>query len=226
MSLDTVHWRQKDFDVQQVIKTLSPQVTPRRLELINKITEERTSQFITVLENIYDHGNSSAVIRTAEAFGFFEINHIVVEQKNKDSKRISKGAEKWMVQKKWSDTETCILDLKKRGYQILVTHLEGGRPIHEVDLTKPTALCFGNEKEGASQKLTDLADEKIFIPMKGFVQSFNISVAAAICFFHARTVMEKNNTNRLTDSEKKFLKALYLLRSTKNPELYMRPSAR
>ena len=61
-------------------------------------------------------------------------------------------------------TETCLRSLKSRGYKIYATHLDGGRPIEECDFSAPVALCFGNEQDGASEVLTDMADEKVFLP--------------------------------------------------------------
>ena len=94
-----------------------------------------------------------------------------------------------------------------------------GTGIQEISFDQPTALCFGSERDGASPTLTSLADEKVFIPMEGFVQSFNISVAAALCFQHIHREMKQSNLPALTDEERQKLLALYLYRSCKNPVL-------
>ena len=171
------------------------------------------------MENIYDRGNTSAVMRSAEAFGFHLFHQVVEIDSFKESKRVTQGADKWLLQSHWNDTTTCINNLKSKGYRILVTHLDGGTPIDQVSFDQPTALCFGSERDGASPLLTELADERVFVPMQGFVQSFNISVAAALCFQHIHGEMQKSSLPGLSDEERQELTALYLYRSCKTPIL-------
>lgn len=207
------------YDCQQLIEQFSQQVRPERLQRIQDVIDRRNPNLVTVMENIYDRGNTSAVMRSAEAFGFHLFHQIVEINEFKESKRVTQGADKWLVQSHWQKTTDCIHSLKKQGYRIVVTHLEGGQPIHEIDFDQPTALCFGSEKEGASPLLTEMADARVFIPMQGFVQSFNISVAAALCFQHIHHQMQKYDLPGLSAKERQQLLALYLYRSVKNPTL-------
>jgi tRNA (guanosine-2'-O-)-methyltransferase len=170
--------------VQKIIQTLQTQVTPERYEKICKVAAQRLPQVSVVLEDIYDRGNASAVMRSAEAFGFYQLHMIERQEKFKESKRVTQGAHKWLKIKKWDSTLRCVEELKAQGRKIYVTHLDPqALPLAEVPVDQPMALCFGNEKDGATQELIKLADQTVFIPMRGFVQSFNISVAAAISFY-------------------------------------------
>ena len=207
------------YSVDQVIYSLSSQVTPERLKRINGVISRRNKNLTTVMENIYDRGNTSAVMRSAEAFGFHQFHQIIEIDNFKESKRVTQGADKWLLQNKWNNTTDCIQNLKSQGYKIVVTHLEGGIPIDQISFTEPVALCFGNEKNGASSTLTKLADEKTYIPMQGFVQSFNISVAAALCFQHIHRAQQGLSLPPLSDEERQQLLALYLYRSCKTPLL-------
>lgn len=199
------------YSADKIIETLEPQVTPERLERMNQVIAQRTPQMSLVLEDIYDRGNASAVMRSAEAFGFFDFHTIELQEKFKESKRVTQGAHKWLLNKKWSTTADCVRHLKEQGRKVYVTHLtEVATPIQELDTSTPFALCFGNEKQGASQELVKLSDGCVFIPMRGFVQSFNISVAAALCFYELH---QKLSDYRLNDEEKKTLKAHYLMKS-------------
>ncbi len=207
------------YPCDQVIRALEAQVTASRLAKINQVIDHRDSRLVTVMENIYDNGNTSAVMRSAEAFGFHHFHQIIGIDKFKESKRVTQGADKWLVKKKWKKTKDCIDHLKESGHKIYVTHLEGGKPIGEVDFHQKVALCFGSEKEGASPELTQIADEKVFIPMQGFVQSFNISVAAALCFQHIHYEHKKLKPFALADKERQYLLALYLYRSCGKPPL-------
>ena len=210
---------EKFYDARAVVEKLREQVLPQRLEKIQSIIKRRSKNLVTVMENIYDRGNTSAVMRSAEAFGFYRFHQVINIDSFKESKRVTQGAEKWLVQKQFEKTSECIKSLKEDGYKIVVTHLEGGTPLNEMSFDKPVALCFGSERDGASRELTDLADEKAFVPMYGFVQSFNISVAAALCFQHIRREMDNLALPELSDEERQQLLALYLFRSCKNPRL-------
>lgn len=214
-----IELEEKNYDCAEVVAKLKEQVTPERWQKITAIIEKRNKNTVTVMENIYNRGNTSAVMRSAEAFGFHLFHQIVTQQEFKESKRVTQGADKWLIQHNWSNTLNCIQGLKNQGYKILVTHLEGGTPIEQISFSEPVALCFGNEKEGASPELTQLADQKIYIPMAGFVQSFNISVAAALCFQYVSLKQNQLDLPQLSDEERQYLRALYLYRSLKNPKL-------
>ncbi len=168
-----------------LIKKAEQILTSERQKKIRKVAVERCFAVQVVLENIYDRGNASAVMRTAEALGFTQFNLIETGEKFKNANRVTQGAEKWIDVNKWKTTGDCIQNLKKNGYQIVVTHLdERAKPISEIDFSKPTAFVLGNEKDGISAEMMGLADYKVIIPMSGFVQSFNISVAGALGLYH------------------------------------------
>jgi len=76
--------------------------------------------------------------------------------------------------------------LKKDGFKVLVSSItDSSKSIYDFDLTKKTAIVFGNEHRGVSKEAEEIADEKFIIPMFGMVQSLNVSVAAAICLYEA-----------------------------------------
>jgi tRNA C32,U32 (ribose-2'-O)-methylase TrmJ len=86
--------------------------------------------------------------------------------------------------------------------------------VQEVNWTKPTAVVFGNEKHGVSQALIDAADHKVVIPMSGFAQSFNVSVAAAIVLYEAKQqrIREQGFHGTLTEGQQRVLTAIMMLR--------------
>ena len=98
----------------------------------------------------------------------------------------------------------------------MVTALtDKAKPIHEVDFSVPSALVLGNEKEGASQEIIAAADEVVIIPMTGFVQSFNISVAGALGMFQILRDREKRRGRHsdLSEEQQRILMAEYFLRT-------------
>lgn len=204
---------------KDIIQALQDRVTPERLKRIETVLAQRTSHASIVLEGIYDRGNASAVMRSAEAFGFYQLHMIELQEKFKESKRVTQGAHKWLDIYKWKSTKECVEKLRQQKRKIYVTHLsETAKPLGDIDLAEPFAICFGNEKDGATEELISLADESVYIPMKGFVQSFNISVAAAICFYHLSQALKDKP---ISQTEQQELKAYYLMQSVENWESYL-----
>jgi tRNA (guanosine-2'-O-)-methyltransferase len=198
-----------------VVDHIGPLLTPERISKIDRVVAGRNFSNAVVLEGIYDRGNISAVMRTAEAFGFVNFHVIETQEKFKEANRVTQGADKWTEVKKWQTTKDCILELKKRGHKIVVTSLEASKPLAEIDWTVPTALVLGNEKEGISKEMFELSDERVIIPMAGFVQSFNISVAGALCLYHIylERLARFGRVADVTAEEKEILKAHYYMRT-------------
>jgi tRNA (guanosine-2'-O-)-methyltransferase len=203
------------INYELIVKTIGPLLTPERVKKIDHVVANRNFSNAVVLEGIYDRGNISAVMRTAEAFGFVNFHVIETQERFKEANRVTQGADKWTEVQKWKTTRECILDLKKRGHKIVATSLEASKPIDEIDWTVPTALVLGNEKEGISKEMFELSDERVVIPMSGFVQSFNISVAGALCLYHIYLdrMAKYGKSGDVTTIEKEILKAHYYLRT-------------
>ncbi|MNS84536.1 tRNA (guanosine(18)-2'-O)-methyltransferase [compost metagenome] len=163
-------------------------------------------------------------MRSAEGLGFGNFQVIETQEKFKESNRVTQGADKWVEVQKWKSTKDCVAQLKKDGYKICVTHLDAtSKPLHEIDFTGKVALVLGNEKDGVTPEMVAAADERVIIPMSGFVQSFNISVAGALSLYHiSLDRLKKLGSNAsLTAEEQGILKAYYYLRTQDSGYKYM-----
>ncbi|MDR1348167.1 MAG: RNA methyltransferase [Prevotellaceae bacterium] len=156
-----------------------------RVVLLRQKLLQRTRYICVCLEDIYQSQNASAVLRTCEAFGIQDIH--IIEDKNKYqiNPMVVKGSVKWLNLYKYSSpqpTREAVKHLKNRGYRIVATSPYGNNAaLEDFDITKgKTAVFFGTEYSGISDTVRNNADEFITIPMYGFVESFNISVSAAI----------------------------------------------
>ncbi len=197
-----------------VLDLLLSQITPERQKRFDEVLEHRTFEVATVCEGIYDRGNISAVVRSAEAFGFTPFHVIERDEKFKNSQRVTRGAEKWIEERKWKSSETAIQHLKSEKRKLIVTSLDANISIDEIDFSGPVALVMGNEKEGVSDLMKSSADYRIKIPMYGFVQSFNISVAAAISLYHiSQRRKQLGKTSEMTAIQKEILRAHYVMRT-------------
>jgi tRNA (guanosine-2'-O-)-methyltransferase len=204
----------------EILELAAPFLTDERRARIKKVVAQRTYSIIPVLENIYDRGNVSAVMRSSEALGLQAVHVVELSERFKSANRVTQGADKWLDVTRWQSSKECALDLKARGYKIYATHLDAAVPIGDIDWSQPSAIVFGNEKDGVSKEMLQLCDQAVIIPMLGFVQSFNISVAAAISLYHIYQDRMKRlgHHGDLNDEEQNILTALYCIRSAKNPE--------
>ncbi len=166
---------------------MSDYLLPERKARIDEVVSRRTRTLTVVMEAFCDPQNVNAVLRTCDAFGIQEIHVVEGPMKGWDrNKKISQNADKWLDVTRWASTRECLGALKARGYAIHVTWLgEGSVGLGDVDFSGPVALVFGNESRGVSDDALALADSRFAIPMRGFSQSLNVSVAAAVTLFRA-----------------------------------------
>ncbi len=205
-----------------MIEVLEPTYTSERLEKMQKVLTGRTYNVAVGLEGLYDRGNISAVMRSAEALGYVDVHVIETSEKYREANRVTKGAEKWLKTHRWQSTKECVSELKEQGFRIVTTHLDStARPLDEIDFSEKTAIFFGNEKEGASPELLGLSDERVVLPMLGFVESFNISVAAALCLYHIQQDRKRRQGHHgdLTKEQLRGLYARYLLKGHKTEQI-------
>ena len=221
---DTLQVGQLRATIDQIIEALPPHMTDERRARLEEVIARRSTHIVPVLENIHDQGNVSAVMRSSEAFGFLAMYLIDKPgAKFKAANRVTKGAEKWLDARHFSAPADAVRDLKDRGYQIWATDLDTPHSIDTIDWKKPTAIVLGNEHEGVSAEMKALCDGTFRVPMLGFSQSFNISVAAALILYRAHLETRALGTKALlSDQERRQVLANYCLRCFDNPEALLK----
>jgi tRNA (guanosine-2'-O-)-methyltransferase len=162
-------------------------VTERRKEKFLEVLRARQTGLTVVMEDIHDPHNVSAMLRSADAVGVGDVQLLYTQDKfPKLGKKSSASATKWIKRNPFDDVETCYEKLRKRGFVICATHLgKKSVSLYDLDLTRNIAFVFGNEHRGVSEVAAKLADENFQIPMKGMIQSLNVSVACAVSLFEA-----------------------------------------
>ncbi|QED36743.1 RNA methyltransferase [Antarcticibacterium arcticum] len=209
----------------ELVKFLEEFLTPGRRELFNKVIAQRTNHFTVATEDVYQLHNTSAVIRSCDVFGVQNIHVIEERNRKKIDREIAMGAQKWVSLNRHHSSAECITHLKENGYQIVAT-IPHGKAVNlaDFDISKPSAIFFGTEKDGLSQEVITAADAFLKIPMMGFTDSLNISVSAAIILQHlTQKIKESNIKWELTENEKNALKYDWLSKTFKNlPELIKR----
>ena len=215
------------YTAAQIVESLQPIISEERINRIDKVIDSRCFDVLPLIEQPHDWGNVSAVCRSADALGFGAL-HIIRDKRNekyKQSARTAGGSDKWLDIKlhdcsSGEETRAVLTALKeRRGFQIVATALGTPEKLSktpaEIDWTRPTVVVFGNELEGVSQDVMDVADEYCEIPIDGFVESYNVSVAASLTFWEARRVrLEKlGRHGDLEEHEKEVLRAVFYLRN-------------
>lgn len=162
--------------------------TERRLEKITKVVRARQNDLMLILENIHDAHNVSAIFRSCDAVGIQKVGLVYTQEKfPKISRVTSSSANKWVDSIRFSSVEDCIKYLKQNNFTVYASILdEKAKSIYDVDFTHPTAIVMGNEHRGISEEFQKLADEKIYIPMRGMIQSLNVSVATAVILYEVQ----------------------------------------
>ncbi len=192
---------------------------PERRRRIDEVVAGRTRTLTVVMEALGDPQNVNAVLRTAEAFGLQEVHVVEGPMKAFDrNRKISQNADKWLDVVRWRTTGECLAHLKQRGFAVYATHLgEGSRDLAALSFAAPVALVFGNEHRGVSDEALAAADVRYAIPMRGFSQSLNVSVAAAVSLFRAveRRQAERGRHGDLDEAEAAALRDRFYARSVK-----------
>ncbi|KUF42174.1 TrmH family RNA methyltransferase [Myroides marinus] len=184
----------KLFQDVEYLEYLESFLTENRVERFKEVLNNRTKHFTIVAEDVYQLHNTSAVMRSCEVFGVQDL--CVIEQKfgKRIDKEIALGAEKWVDIHRYSNIPSALDDIRSKGYQIVATtpHVEANH-LEDFDITKPSAIFFGTEKNGLSPEIIEQADAYIKIPMVGFTESLNISVSAAIIIQNLTTRVRNSN---------------------------------
>jgi tRNA (guanosine-2'-O-)-methyltransferase len=192
---------------------------PERKDRIDRAVADRTRTLTVVCEAFCDPQNVNAVLRTCDAFGVQELHLIEGPMKPFDrNRKIIQNADKWLDVVRWSSTAECLGHLRGRGFRIAATHLDAGAvTLGEVSFAAPTALVFGNEHRGVSDEALALADLRFAIPMRGFVQSLNVSVAVAVTLARAveRRIEERGQHGDLGEADVAALRERFYLLAVK-----------
>ncbi|AUC84384.1 rRNA methyltransferase [Polaribacter sp. ALD11] len=197
-------------------------LTDKRKNLFKKVLEERTRHFTVVLEDIFQPHNASAVVRTCDIFGVQDVHAIENKYNNKVSRHVAKGSQKWLNQYRYrkdgDNSKPCLDELKAKGYQIIATTPHNDSCLlQDFDITKKSAFVFGVEAEGVSDTVIENADGFLKIPMVGFTESLNISVAAAIILQDVTTKLRNSDIEwQLSEEEKEILYFDWVKKTIKN----------
>ena len=198
---------------------ISQFLSDKRKDTFERILEQRTKHFTVILEDLYQKHNTSAIVRSCDIFGVQDVHIIENKYKSYMSNQVGKGSQKWLdfhrYREKQINTQDCIDSIKSQGYQLIATTPHNDSCLlQDFDITKKSAFVFGVEKAGVSDMMFEQADGFLKIPMVGFTESLNVSVAAAIVLQSVSTRLRNSEIEWQLTAEEKFLKKIEWMEKT------------
>lgn len=203
-------------------------ITDHKKKVMDQVLAKRTRHLTVVLEDIFKPHNASAVIRTCDCFGLQDIHIMEKTDQYKVNPFVTRGASQWVDLHKYyqpnsNSVDTCFAALRQQGYKIYGTSpAPTSISIHDLQPTDKLALVFGNEHEGISDEVKTKADGLVYIPMLGFTDSFNISVAASIFLYELVKKAEAMHIPDfyLSEEERNILKMKWYRAVVKNSAIH------
>lgn len=175
-----------------VFRSISDTQTPQGILCLVKMPQYEISDLLDgnkthllLLESIQDPGNLGTMLRTGEGAGItgMILNHTTADLFNPKTIRSTMGSIYRVPFLVTEDLAKMVKGLKTQGIQVCAAHLRGTMEYDGADYTKPTAFLIGNEGNGLSNGIAELADTCVKIPMEGSVESLNAAVSAAILMY-------------------------------------------
>lgn len=160
--------RQKEYTLEKILKKEHP--------------------FLMILENIQDPGNLGTIFRTAEGAGVDGIimSSDTVDVYNPKTVRSTMGSLYRMPFSCEKDLKDVVKKIKEKGISVYAAHLKGEHAYYHEDYRNGCAFMIGNEGNGLTEDLADLADVCVRIPMEGQAESLNAAVAAAVLMYEVK----------------------------------------
>ena len=170
---------------QGIICYISPISYQPIEEIIQRVFEKVKDPFVIILDRITDTRNFGAISRVADASG---VDAIIIPEKESaiitsDSIKTSAGAINYIPICKVKSLRSTANFLKESGLKLVSCTEKGDKKFYDADLTSPCCIILGSEKDGISNSLMDISDERLNIPMKGNVESLNVSSSASVILF-------------------------------------------
>lgn len=201
-----------------VIAALGPLVTEERLARFRDILGRRLRSIVPVLDGLSDPHNGAAILRSADAFGCHEVHVVEGRLPFAISHRISRGTQRWLSLIDHKTGDACCDVLEAQGYEIYVAAMEGTVTPEDLAQVPKVAIVFGNEHRGVSDEIRARAKGVFRIPMVGFVESLNVSVASAITLYTA----SQGRHGDLTPEDQEQALARFLLSQVRDADRIVR----
>ncbi len=182
--------------IAKAIEALEPWINDDRLERVSGVLKQRTKHSKFLFENPSNPSNVWACLRTIDSFGMQNVDVIIDSGRyagkqaisQKKGMRTAMGSAQWLTLTNHHTTKEAIEQIRDQGFKIYASDLNpNSKDVRDIDWDaddRPICIVMGNEDRGISQEMREMADETFTLPMSGFAESFNLSVATSITLAH------------------------------------------
>ncbi len=172
--------RAQRHDAERVIAVLEPHVLPARRDRLIAGAAGRLASVAVVFDAPHDPHNGAAVVRSCEAFGIHGVHVVASREPFLVASSVARSAEKWVDVTSHQRPSEAAAALRREGFEMVAARADGELLPHDLSRIPKVALVLGNERDGISEELNAACSRAVRVPMRGFVESLNVSVTAAI----------------------------------------------
>ena len=172
--------RVERHDPERVIATLESFVRQERRDRIMSVLSRRLESVAVLFDSPYDPHNGAAVLRSCEAFGVQALHVVERDRPFLAATSVARGSEKWVDIVRHASVQGAVAHAKSKGFTLVATHPEGELSPESLAEVPRVALVLGSERDGIADELAAACEQRVRVPMRGFVESLNVSVTAAI----------------------------------------------
>jgi tRNA (guanosine-2'-O-)-methyltransferase len=175
----------EQHDPERIIAILEELATPARRRRLDEVLSARLGSVTVVMDAPHDPHNGAAVIRSADAFGVCRVHVVERHEVFSVASAVAKGTERWVDVVTHASVAGAVECLRADDFVLVGTHPEGAMTPAALGDVPRLALVMGNEHDGICAELAAACSQRVRIPMRGFVESLNVSVSAAILLSYA-----------------------------------------
>ena len=194
-------------DQLAIIRILEGFATPERRVRLLSVFDARLDAVTVVMDAPHDPHNGAAVLRSCDAFGLQRLHIVERSERFLSSRTVSRGSERWVDVRTYRSSQEAIEALVASGHELVATHPQGELIPSDLRAIPRMALVLGNERDGIHEEIARACRRSVRIPMRGFAESLNVSVTAAI-LLHSAT---EGRSGDLTELERTKLYARALI---------------
>ncbi len=172
--------RAEGHDPDLLIRLLEPLVLDARRDRLLEVASRRLASVAVVFDAPHDPHNGAAVIRSCEAFGVQSVHVVESREPFLVATTVARSAEKWVDLRHHARPAGAIDALRADGLELVAARADGELLPADLAHIPRLAIVLGNERDGISEDLLAACSRSVRVPMRGFVESLNVSVSAAI----------------------------------------------
>ncbi|AKT37353.1 TrmH family RNA methyltransferase [Chondromyces crocatus] len=173
------------LDVVAIARELEPFATPERVARLRAAFDARLDAVTVLMDAPHDPHNGGAVLRSCDAFGLQRLHVVERVESFLASTTVARGSERWVEVHTHQTSAEALESLARSGHELVATHPRGQLTPEDLRHIPRVAIVLGNERFGIHAELAAACTRTVSVPMRGFAESLNVSVSAAILLQHA-----------------------------------------